>query len=92
MQANGDGTDRMWATEYGVPTAGLNSWSETVQAEWIGTAYDAWAAHPYAGPMIWYAGRDTGTSPTNREQHFGILRADASPKPGWEALRAKLVR
>jgi hypothetical protein len=92
MQANGDGTHKMWATEYGVPTAGNRSWSEQVQAEWIGTAYDAWAAHPYAGPMMWYAGRDTGTSPTDREQHFGILRNDASPKPGWDALRDKLTR
>ena len=92
MRANGDGTDRMWATEYGVPTGGINSWSEQVQAEWVGAAYDAWAAHPYAGPLIWYGGRDTGTSPTNREHHFGILRNDASPKPAWEALRAKLIR
>jgi hypothetical protein len=92
MQANGDGTDMMWATEYGLPTAGPASWSEQVQAEWIGTAYDAWAAHPFAGPMIWYAGRDTGTSATDREQHFGILRVDGSPKPGWDALRDKLTR
>jgi hypothetical protein len=92
MQANGDGTDRMWATEYGVPTGGRRGWGEQVQAEWIAAAYDAWAAHPYAGPMIWYAGRDTGTSSTDCEQHFGILHADGSPKPGWEALRAKLTR
>jgi polysaccharide biosynthesis protein PslG len=92
MKANGEGTHIMWATEYGVATAGNRSWSEPVQAEWIKAAYDAWAAHPYAGPLIWYAGRDTGTSPTAAEQHFGILRHDGSPKPGWEALRAKLIR
>jgi hypothetical protein len=92
MRANGDGTDKMWATEYGVATAGPASWSEQVQAEWIGPAYDAWAAHPYAGPLIWYAGRDTGTSLAKREQHFGILRHDGTPKPAWEALRAKLIR
>jgi hypothetical protein len=92
MQANGDGTDKMWATEYGLPTAGPSSWSEQVQAEWIGAAYDAWAANPYAGPMIWYAGRDAGTSPTDREQHFGILRNDGTPKPGYDALRAQLIR
>jgi hypothetical protein len=92
MLANGDGTDRMWATEYGVPTGGDRSWSEQVQAEWIGTAYQAWAAQPYAGPMIWYAGRDTGTSVTDREQHFGVLRVDGSAKPGYAALRATLTR
>ena len=92
MAANGDGTDKMWATEYGLPTGGLTSWSEQVQAEWVGKAYDAWAAHPYAGPMLWYAGRDSGTSATDREQHFGILRYDGSAKPAYAALKAHLIR
>ena len=92
MQANGDGTDKMWATEYGLPTGGTTSWSEQVQADWIGTAYDAWATHAYSGPMIWYAGRDSGTSATDREQHFGVLRYDGSAKPGYAALKAKLTR
>ena len=92
MLANGDGTDRMWATEYGLPTGGMTSWSEQVQAEWVAAAYTAWAAHPYSGPMIWYAGRDSGTSPTDREQHFGLLRYDGSAKPAYAALRACLAR
>lgn len=92
MAANGDGTHPMWATEYGLPTRGPGSWSEQVQAEWIGAAYDTWAAHPHAGPMIWYAGRDSGTSSTEREQHFGILRSDGSPKPAYAALQARLTR
>jgi hypothetical protein len=92
MHANGDGTDKMWATEYGLPTGGITSWSEQVQAEWIGAAYDAWAEHAYSGPMIWYAGRDSGTSTTDREQHFGILRYDGTAKPAYAALRARLDR
>jgi polysaccharide biosynthesis protein PslG len=92
MTANGDGTDKMWATEYGLPTGGPNSWSEQVQAEWINAAYDAWAAHTHSGPMIWYAGRDSGTSTTDREQHFGIQRHDGTAKPAYAALRAKLTR
>jgi hypothetical protein len=92
MQANGDGTDKMWATEYGLPTGGTTSWSEQVQADWVNAAYEAWASHPYAGPMLWYAGRDSGTSSTDREQHFGLLRYDGSAKPAYAALRAKLIR
>jgi hypothetical protein len=92
MVANGEGSHRMWATEYGLPTGGTTSWSEQVQADWVGTAYDAWAAHSYSGPMIWYAGRDSGTSATDREQHFGILRFDGTPKPAYAALQAKLTR
>lgn len=92
MQANGDGANKMWATEYGMPTGGTTSWSEQVQAEWIGGAFDTWGAHPYAGPLIWYAGRDTGTSATDREQHFGVLRVDGTAKPGYAALQAHLTR
>jgi hypothetical protein len=92
MQANGDGADKIWATEYGLPTGGTTSWSEQVQADWVGAAYDTWAAHSYAGPMIWYAGRDSGTSATDREQHFGILRFDGSAKPAYAALQAHLTR
>jgi hypothetical protein len=92
MQANGEGSHKIWATEYGIPTGGDNSWSEQVQAEWIPQAFDTWAAHPYAGPLFWYAHRDLGTSATDREQHFGVLRVDGSAKPGYAALKAKLVR
>jgi hypothetical protein len=92
MQANGEGSHKMWATEYGIPTGGDYSWSEQTQAGWIPQAFDTWAAHSYAGPMMWYAHRDLGTSATDREQHFGVLRLDGSAKPGYAALKAKLVR
>jgi hypothetical protein len=42
--------------------------------------------------MIWYAGRDAGTSLTDREQHFGILHFDGSAKPAYAALQAHLTR
>jgi hypothetical protein len=92
MVANGEGANKMWATEYGLPTGGTTSWSEAVQADWVGAAYSTWAAHSYSGPMIWYAGRDSGTSLTNREDHFGILRYDGSAKPAYAALQANLTR
>lgn len=92
MQAHGAASHKMWATEYGLPTGGDNSWSEQVQAEWVGNAFDAWAGHSYAGPVMWYSARDTGTSLTDREQHFGVLRVDGTAKPAYAALKACMVR
>jgi hypothetical protein len=30
---------------------------------------------------------DLGRVPTDREQHFGVLRLDGSRKPSWSVLR-----
>jgi hypothetical protein len=36
--------------------------------------------------VYFYELLDQGTSPTNREQHFGLIRYDGSPKPLYTAL------
>jgi hypothetical protein len=92
MVANGDGAKKLWATEYGLPTGGDSSWGEQVQVEWMNAAFDAWYAKPFAGPLFWYSHRDIGTSATDREQHFGVLRYDGSAKPAYATLTARLTR
>ncbi|GAA2570032.1 hypothetical protein GCM10010435_50250 [Winogradskya consettensis] len=92
MSANGDAADKLWATEYGLPTGGSNSFTEARQASDLTEAYDVWYAKPFAGPMFYYSARDTGTSATDREQHFGVLRFDGSAKPAYAALKAAMVR
>jgi hypothetical protein len=51
-----------------------------------------WYSKPYAGPLFWYSGRDTGTSTSDREEHFGFLRFDGSKKPAYAAMSAVLTR
>src|SRR5205823_8509465 len=48
-------------------------------------AIGQWA---WAGPLFWYAARDTGTDPGDVEQNFGLLRHDFSAKPALAAFTA----
>ena len=92
MAGRGDGAKQLWATEYGVPTGGPGSVTEQVQSDYVGSALDAWYGQPFAGPLFWYSARDTGTSATDREQHFGLLRYDGSAKPAYATLAARFTR
>lgn len=92
MAANGDGAKKIWATEYGLPTGGPNSFTEQTQASDLASAFDVWNAKPFAGPMFYYSHRDTGTSSTDREQHFGVMRHDGTQKPAYGVLKSKLRR
>ncbi|WP_127501890.1 beta-galactosidase [Actinoplanes solisilvae] len=92
MVANGDGAKKIWATEYGQPSGGPYSVTEERQAADLSEALDVWYAKPFAGPMFYYNGRDTGTAPDDREQHFGLLRNDGSEKPAYGMLKSRLTR
>jgi hypothetical protein len=92
MARAGDGGKKVWATEYGQATGGPAAVSEQDQSTLVAQALRVWYTKPFAGPLFWYSARDTGTSPTDREQHFGLLRYDGSAKPAYAVLAALLVR
>jgi hypothetical protein len=92
MSAYGDGGKRIWATEFGYPTAGPGSVGERQQAAHVDAAVDLWYSNRFAGPLFWYSARDTGTDPADAEQHFGLLRHDGSAKPAYAVLSARLRR
>jgi hypothetical protein len=93
MSNNGDGGKKIWATEYGAPTNGPSGSfvSESEQAKMIAKAYSVWRNYDWAGPLFTYQGRDLGTSTSTRENHFGLLRNDWSPKPALDAYRQAVV-
>jgi hypothetical protein len=90
MTANGDSDKKIWATEYGAPTNGPPGTfvSEATQAQMIATAFSLWQTYDWAGPLFIYQQRDLGTATDNRENFFGLVRADYSPKPAFDAYRA----
>jgi polysaccharide biosynthesis protein PslG len=88
MAAHGDSRQQIWATEFGYPTGGGNAVSEARQRDFVPAALNLWFAHPYAGPLFWYSARDSGTSRSDREEHFGLLRRDGTPKPAYYAVAA----
>lgn len=92
MLAKGDGGKQIWATEFGYPTGGPWAVSEGRQAAYVKTALDIWYSKGFAGPLLWYSGRDTGTDAGDREQHFGLLRYNGSAKRAYAAVAACLTR
>jgi polysaccharide biosynthesis protein PslG len=86
MVAHGDGAKQVWGTEYGAPTL-PGGVSDSAQAELVKQAYERWQAWSWAGPLFWYSARDAGTNPGDREDHFGLVERDFSPKPSFAAYR-----
>jgi hypothetical protein len=91
MIANGDGKLRIDATEWGAPTnAGdyTEGVSEEEQANLMTLGIAAWKTYPWHGDLLVYSWLDRGSSTTVREDHFGLLRPDFTPKPAAAAFQA----
>lgn len=76
MEANGDGAKQIWATEYGSPA----TIGEAQQAELLRQAFQLWPTYDWAGPLFYYAYRDS-------LEHYNLVRPDWSPRPAWFAYR-----
>jgi hypothetical protein len=89
MEAHGDGSTPIWATEYGAPT-GTNdrAVSRDDQARHLSDAIDQWNEWEWTGPLFIYSWRDRGTDPADREQNFGLVDHKDEPKPALHALLA----
>jgi polysaccharide biosynthesis protein PslG len=90
MIAHGDGAKKIWATEFGAPTSGPSGSyiSEAVQASMVTRAISEWRTYPWAGPLFFFQGRDLYPNTDSRENFFGLLRYDFSPKPAYAAYQA----
>jgi polysaccharide biosynthesis protein PslG len=102
MTANGDAHKQIWATEYGAPTGGpgpiatiANGYNiegspdhvdETLQAKIAADSVAAARKLPWLGPLFWYSYLDEGTSANDVENFFGLLRANGSRKPAYDAF------
>lgn len=92
MVDRGDSHKRIWLTEYGAPTGTSDqSVSEDAQARLIRDAFRAVEAWPWAGPLFWYAHRDQGTDPDDREDNFGLVRSNYAPKPAFAVFRSLMA-
>jgi hypothetical protein len=88
MRANGDAKKKIWATEWGAPTGtSSQSMTEAAQAQLVRAGLIRLKGWSWAGPSFLYSFRDEGTSPSDREQNFGLVRHDWSRKPAFRAYR-----
>jgi hypothetical protein len=80
----------IWITEFGAPTGGGTAGdhvTEDRQAEMVADAVTAARADDGIAALFWYTYRDSGADPIDPESHYGLRRADGSPKPAYDAFR-----
>ena len=89
MKANGDGKKKIWVTEWGAPTGtSSQSITEAAHADLVRAGLRKLKSWSWAGPSFLYNFRDKGTNLSDREQNFGLVRHDWSPKPAYAAFRS----
>ncbi len=83
MEANGDGDLKIWATEYGLPTAEIAP-GEVItaeeQADFIEDFLHSWQSVEGAGPIFIYSTRDTFPNDPDLVYNFGFFYNNWTPK------------
>jgi hypothetical protein len=89
MQSYGDSAKQIWITEYGAPTEGPSSVSESRQAHLAQDAIAAVQGKTWIGPFFWYNYQDTKPRASSKGSFFGVRSSDGTPKPAyytWQEL------
>lgn len=84
---------QLWLTEVGQCTSSVapNCVSEAQQAEAVRFYVADARATPYIRAVFVFTHRDAAGDPANRENSFGIVRSDLTPKPAFWAYRDALA-
>ena len=80
MQAHGDGSKKIWATEFGTDLKWVGN-SQSAQAQQITDGMNLWRTYPWAGGMMVYAYHQTLGG-------FDLVNSDWSPRAAWYAYQA----
>jgi hypothetical protein len=94
MQNHGDGGKGVWLTEFGFSTCGQGDrWcvNQQQQAEYIKDSFRIARRWDYVKAALVYNLRNKGSNPSGREDQFGMLNRDFSPKPAWGAFREAMA-
>lgn len=76
-----------YVTEIGWPThTGHGAYSESRVAEYAYRTTLLMSALPFVRGIWWYDLKDDGTDPGDKQDHFGLLHFDWTPKPAWQAM------
>ena len=98
MAAHGDGAKPIWMTELGwtttTKTCSRGVWAgkkaagvrRGPQAAYLKEAYHCLAGYPYVQVALWFNLQGPTTGQTDELNHYGLLRADGSQKPSWDAF------
>jgi hypothetical protein len=95
LNANHATKTRIWMTEvgYSTTTSSSSGVTESRQASYVHALFSLlrgpWKS--LVSGVQWYQYEDVGTAPAYGD-HFGLLRADGSPKPAWAAFVSEAQR
>jgi hypothetical protein len=92
---HGDAAKQIWLTEFGFSSCGDGDrWcvNEQQQAKYIQESFRIVRGWPFVRAAVVYNLRNKGTNPDDREDQFGLVRRDFSPKPAYVAFKAALSR
>jgi hypothetical protein len=94
MSDQGDGAKGVWLTEFGFSTCGRGDrWcvNEQQQAEYIKDSFRIARRWDFVKAALVYNLRNKGSNPSGREDQFGMVHRDFTPKPAWGAFREAMV-
>lgn len=106
MADNGEGSKKIWVTEYGAPTGGpgaaattgmsttetgLTHETEDLESTTVTQAVSLYTSYPWAGPFFWYSYQDKGTDQTNANNFYGLLRFDGTKKPAFSTYKQAIA-
>jgi hypothetical protein len=86
LDAYGAANTRIWMTEIGYTTApsASRTVTETQQAQHVRDVFRLLREWDVVDGVLWFTYKDSaGGDPTDREQWFGLVRRDGTPKPAW---------
>jgi hypothetical protein len=89
LRAHGDGHKSLWLTEFGFSSCGNGDrWcvSERQQATYVADSLRIVRDWPFVAAAVVYNLRNKGSNPTDREDQFGLLHHDFTPKPAYGAF------
>jgi polysaccharide biosynthesis protein PslG len=86
MRDHGDTATPLWVTELGWATS-ADGVSEDQQARWLTDSVTALLDSGEVSAVFWYDLRDEGDNASIREDNFGLVHYDWSPKPAYAALK-----
>jgi hypothetical protein len=89
MVANEDSAMPLWLTEYGQHIGtDTDAVSEANQAAYITNAFTRAAALDYVDALFIHSHRDTGTDASDKEENYGLVEYDYTPKDAYAAYQA----
>jgi hypothetical protein len=92
LDARGAAGTKLWITEIGFSTAPAaeRSVSEARQAKYVRDVFRLVRRWRIVDGLVWYHYKTSQASPTEREDWFGLVRPDGSPKPAWRVFTRQL--